>query len=161
MIPPCLTRGIIRYISRVNWSNLGEGVVPSPTPRCSSYWKGSLRVALDNGRQLYLLIYIYIYIWVSKVGDRCRGRPEGSHIYIYDYNKWKMGNLNIYNGFSDNILFSSRKFTISLLKHTYICIFWQQVIIQASLIKDDGTLFFTFNYNFSSLVIFLVLGSRW
>ena len=23
-----------------------------PTPRCSSYWKGSLLVALDNGRQL-------------------------------------------------------------------------------------------------------------
>ena len=25
----------------------GKGVVPSPTPRCSSYWKGSLRVAFD------------------------------------------------------------------------------------------------------------------
>ena len=24
-----------------------EGVVPSPTPWCSSYWKGSLRVTLD------------------------------------------------------------------------------------------------------------------
>ena len=29
-----------------------------PTPRCCSYWKGNLRVTLDNGRQL---IYIYIY----------------------------------------------------------------------------------------------------
>ena len=27
---------------------------PSPTVRCSSYWKGSLLVALDLGRQLYL-----------------------------------------------------------------------------------------------------------
>ena len=36
-----------------------EGVAPSPTPWCSSYRKGSLRVTLDYGRQLYLLIYIY------------------------------------------------------------------------------------------------------
>ena len=34
-----------------------EGVAPSPTPWCSSYRKGSLRVTLDYGRQLYLLIY--------------------------------------------------------------------------------------------------------
>ena len=35
-----------------------EGVAPSPTPWCSSYRKGSLRVTLDYGRQLYLLIYM-------------------------------------------------------------------------------------------------------
>ena len=33
-----------------------EGVAPSPTHWCSSYRKGSLRVTLDYGRQLYLLI---------------------------------------------------------------------------------------------------------
>ena len=33
-----------------------KGVVPSPTHWCSSYRKGSLRVTLDYGRQLYLLI---------------------------------------------------------------------------------------------------------
>ena len=33
-----------------------EGVAPSPTPWCSSYRKGNLRVTLDYGRQLYLLI---------------------------------------------------------------------------------------------------------
>ena len=27
------------------WSNPGKGVAPSPTPQCSSYWKGSLLVA--------------------------------------------------------------------------------------------------------------------
>ena len=37
-----------------------EGVAPSPTPWCSSYRKGSLRVTLDYGRQLYFT-YIYIY----------------------------------------------------------------------------------------------------
>ena len=35
-----------------------EGVAPSPTPWCSSYRKGSLRVTLDYGRQLYLLTYL-------------------------------------------------------------------------------------------------------
>ena len=32
-----------------------EGVASSPTHWCSSYRKGSLRVTLDYGRQLYLL----------------------------------------------------------------------------------------------------------
>ena len=41
---------------KVKWSNSGKGVVPSPTPWCSSYRKGSLQVTLNYGRQLYLLI---------------------------------------------------------------------------------------------------------
>ena len=35
------------------WSNPGIGVAPFPTPQCSNYWKGSLRVTLDYDRQLY------------------------------------------------------------------------------------------------------------
>ena len=46
----------VTNVSRVKWSNPGEGVAPSPTSRCSSYWKGSLLVALDYSRQLYLVI---------------------------------------------------------------------------------------------------------
>ena len=38
-----------------------EGVAPSPTPWCSSYRKGSLRVTLDYGRQLYLLLLLNYY----------------------------------------------------------------------------------------------------
>ena len=37
LIPPCLTLSIIRYISRVKWSNPGKGVAPPPTLWCSSY----------------------------------------------------------------------------------------------------------------------------
>ena len=55
LIPPCLT--LRNYKVRVKWSNPGKGVAPSPTPWCSSYRKGSLRVTLDYGRQLYLLIW--------------------------------------------------------------------------------------------------------
>ena len=39
-----------------------EGVAPSPTPWSSSYRKGSLRVTLDYGRQLYFIIsYLKAY----------------------------------------------------------------------------------------------------
>ena len=55
LIHPCLTLSIIRSGSRVKWSNPGKGVAPSPTPRFSSYRKGSLQVILDYSCQLYLL----------------------------------------------------------------------------------------------------------
>ena len=47
LMPPCLTLSIRRYGSRVKWGNPGKGVAPSPTPWCSSYRKGNLRVTLD------------------------------------------------------------------------------------------------------------------
>ena len=47
LMPPCLTLSIIRYGSRVNWSNPGKGVAPFPTLWSSSYQKGSLFVTLD------------------------------------------------------------------------------------------------------------------
>ena len=44
-----------------------EGVVPSPTPWCSSYRKGSLRVTLNYGRPLYLLICIKINLALNDL----------------------------------------------------------------------------------------------
>ena len=41
------------------------------------------------------------------------------------------------------------------------CIFKQQVILQASFVKDDGTLFIFCNFVLSLLVIFLLSGSMW
>ena len=64
--PPSLTLSNIRYVSRVRWSNPRKGVAPSPSPRCSSYWKGGLVDALDNGRQLTVYLYIYIYMWRER-----------------------------------------------------------------------------------------------
>ena len=40
-----------------------EGVAPSPTPWCSSYRKGSLRVTLDYGRQLYFFFYYLLLLF--------------------------------------------------------------------------------------------------
>ena len=60
LMPLCLTHSIIRYGTRVKWVNPENGVAPSPTPLCSSFRKGNLRVTVDNGCHLYILLYIYI-----------------------------------------------------------------------------------------------------
>ena len=39
LMPPCLTLSIIRYGSRVKWSNPGKRVAPFPTPWCSKLSK--------------------------------------------------------------------------------------------------------------------------
>ena len=54
---PCLTLSIIRYGSMVKWSNPEKGVALPPTPWCSSYRKGNLRVILDYGRQLWMSVF--------------------------------------------------------------------------------------------------------
>ena len=53
VLDAALLNTIVKWGSRVKWSNPGKGVAPSPRPQCSSYWKGSLLVALEYGRQLY------------------------------------------------------------------------------------------------------------
>ena len=58
LLPPCLTLSNIRYVSRGKWNNPGKGVAPSLTPWNSSYWKGSLLVALNYGCQLN---FFYLY----------------------------------------------------------------------------------------------------
>ena len=81
LMPPCLTLSVIRYGSRVKWSNPGKGVAPFPTPWSSSYRKGSLRVTLDYGHQLYIYIYIYTHthIYTTSTSD------THTHTYIYIY----------------------------------------------------------------------------
>ena len=69
MLPPCLTLSNIRYVSRVKWSNPGKGVTPSPTSWWDSYWKGSLLVALNYGRKLYLLYSLNLQDWSLTI--RC------------------------------------------------------------------------------------------
>ena len=67
LMPFFLTLFIIRYGSRVKWSNPSNGVAPSPTPWCGSYWKGSLQVTLDYGCQHYLLfLYQDLIGWVLR-----------------------------------------------------------------------------------------------
>ena len=44
LIPSCLTLSVIRYVSKIKWSNPGKGIAPSPTPQCSSYISYSRRL---------------------------------------------------------------------------------------------------------------------
>ena len=53
-----------------------KGVVPYPTHWCSSYRKGSLRVTLDYGRQLYFYLYIYIYIYIQNMKETFNQEKE-------------------------------------------------------------------------------------
>ena len=46
-----------------------EGVAPSPTSWCSSYRKGSLRVTLDYGRQLYFTYTIALLLTKPLLDD--------------------------------------------------------------------------------------------
>ena len=62
LIPPSLTLSNIRNIPREKWSNPGKGAAPTPTPRCSSYWKGSLLVALNYG----------LYIRKQSINYNCK-----------------------------------------------------------------------------------------
>ena len=62
LMPPCLTHRIIRYGSRVMWSNPGKGVAPSPTPWCSSYWKesfGSPSTKVANLLRTNILCFLF------------------------------------------------------------------------------------------------------
>ena len=65
LILPSLTLSNIRYLSRIKWSNPGKGVAPSLSPRCSSYWKGSLLVAHVYGRQQQQLFFCNIVVTSS------------------------------------------------------------------------------------------------
>ena len=62
---PYLKLSDIRYVSRVKWNNPEKGVAPSPTPRCSSYWKGSFLVNL-NWRETILQLFT-LYLKLSKL----------------------------------------------------------------------------------------------
>ena len=70
-----------RYVSRVKWSNPGKGLAPFPTLRCCSYWKGSLLVALDNGRQFYIYIYRGT-VFLNIVTGVLQGDTLASYMYL-------------------------------------------------------------------------------
>ena len=65
-MPPCLTFSIIRYGSRVKLINPEKGLAPFPTPRCSSYWKGSLWVALNYDRSFAVASFLCLFCNAMK-----------------------------------------------------------------------------------------------
>ena len=53
-------------------SNPWKGVAPSPTPWCSSYRKGSLRVTLDYGRQQNFLLTLKLHFINCSFREVCK-----------------------------------------------------------------------------------------
>ena len=45
-----------KVLIKSKWNNPVNGVAPSPTPLCRTYWKGSLQVILDYSQPTYLHI---------------------------------------------------------------------------------------------------------
>ena len=73
-----------------------EGVAPSPTPRCSSYRKGSLWVTLDYGRQLYFTYYDQTTVLKhcnEKWNCMCAHPP---HKYVRDVHIFVLVYMNIF-----------------------------------------------------------------
>ena len=67
-------------------SNQGKGVAPSSTPRCSSYWEGSLQVALDYGRPIYLIYIYWFYAYSDNKIELLFVHLCGSYLnFIYYY----------------------------------------------------------------------------
>ena len=66
-----------------------EGVAPSPTPWCSSYQKGSLRVILDYGFQLF-----YFYVCKEMADDILRLLYSNTWNHLNMYKKKSSGSFN-------------------------------------------------------------------
>ena len=66
---------------KLKWINHGKVITPSPTPWCCSYWKRSLRVTFDYGRQLTLHAHTHTHTHQHKHTHT----HTHTHIYIYIY----------------------------------------------------------------------------
>ena len=99
LIPSCLTLSIIRYGSRVKWNTAGKRVVPSPTPRCSSYWKGTLWVTLNCGCQVDLLyndIVFKIVLLINSVYQLLKKKQTGLNSSVFDWSKIRIKELELF-----------------------------------------------------------------
>ena len=62
------------------WSNSGKGVMLSPTPQCSSYWKWSLCIALNYGQPTHLFKEYWLQIAVEpNINNICMEEHKYSH----------------------------------------------------------------------------------
>ena len=89
------------------WNNPGKGVASFQTPRCSSYWKENLRVSLNYGQPIYLLIYqfslslyIYIYIYREREREREESFNKGNFYLSINENHWMQKVNFIYLSYS-------------------------------------------------------------
>ena len=65
-MPPCFTLSLIRYGSRVKWSNPGKGEAPSPNPDVVAVGKGAFRSPLTTVANFTYLIILFSFNLVSR-----------------------------------------------------------------------------------------------
>ena len=106
LMPPGVTLSIIRYRSRVNWSNLGNGVAPSPTPWCSSYRKGSLLVTLDCGSPTLLT-----FIWLQLTNNNPFEIIKQSNDYFYINDLYRIIRFQVNIPIDNNHYLSKHSYT--------------------------------------------------
>ena len=124
LMPPCLTLSFIRYEWRVKRINPGKGVTLLPTPRCSSYWKGRLRVTLSNftfftysARKQILQTYHSVSNWTANCFNQiCR--HDVPFLLIYGY-IWSSFNEQLWNTISRLNRRSSTTFKYTFLSRIY------------------------------------------
>ena len=94
LMPPCLTLSIIRYGSRVKWSNPGKGVAPSPTHWCS---KLSKREPSGHPRLWSLLYFTYCIggfswflsiFWSISCISRSKNQPFFNIVLTWSGSLW-------------------------------------------------------------------------
>ena len=100
-----------QYKARIKGKVEKSRVAPSPTPWCSSNWKGSLLVTLECSRQLYLLLthnkQPQRRLWPQHCNSSCLKMNDKS-IYWYKPKQWISGRYNsrkriIYQGLRDSL----------------------------------------------------------
>ena len=125
-----------------------EGIAPSPTPWWSSYWKGSLRVMFDWGRQLYFIKFLPLR---SVSYNRSTGfypRPslrEGllKFIYVFCSLLWVI--------FFSHIDSTLLRRVLPLLFYSFVCYFVESEWQQASASLQDTSQYSNRSQQFSCL----------
>ena len=119
-----------------------EGVAPSPTPWCSSYRKGSLRVTLDYGRQLYF--YLYSIESSSSSSSRSVGAdfPDSLSLSLSIYLSICSYHPSLPAGLPDYILYPHRAVVDKfLLVDQYCHVHWRTLLYKFLLASPAVILF--------------------
>ena len=108
-----------------------------------SYWKGSLCVTLDEGRQLYFTSYIYIYIYIhySNLLPMQTDRRLIYKIFYYYYNYYRFYNHYHYYHYYHHYYYYCYCYFCYSLRVFQISVSWwfsTGVWVTASLLKSPG-----------------------
>ena len=121
-MPPWLILSIIRYGSRVKWSNPGKGVAPSHSHWCSSHRKGSLQAPSTTVAN-FTSFYSWFEFCVFILLDWLSGKGYKTQSYNLPIAGW--GTMNT---------FSSR--SLGLIE-TQPVLFWIWTLVIYSISYDD------------------------